>query len=303
MTTPMQHLQSEKQVVEEFLRQTPEEEVLERNSWLARLQSLDAQIEAEQTLIVPARSAITFEGRPVVGSHGVASTFGLAATRAYTKIVQVVAAQWERAQPLAHVGRLKDSVKFDLLVVGPAFGSFGFELEEPVAEQLTLEERSVLERALEKTQEILAGALESDEALSEALRDVDERVLTVVRAFLRILDTNDATCAIRSGGREFRLRSDVEVNQSRVRLEFSNIRREEKTLEGQFIGARPGPHDFEFQVEGSGEAIAGRINPAVADVGDINRHLYQRARARLFVQQVGTARPRYVLMQDPDWLE
>jgi len=303
MISTLQHLQSERNTVQRFLEDTPPERIIERNSWLSRLETIEEELEAESQKVVPARSAITFQGRPVVGSHGVASTFGLAATRAYTKIVQVVAAQWERAQPLAHVGRLKDSTKFDLLVVGPAYGSFGFELEEPVAEQLTLEERSVLERALEKTQEILAGALESDEALADALRDVDERVLTVVRAFLRILDTNDATCAIRSGGREFRLRSDAEVNQSRVRLEFKNIRREEKTLEGQFIGARPGPHDFEFQVEGSGEAIAGRINSAVADVGDINRHLYQRARARLFVQQVGTARPRYVLMQNPDWLE
>ncbi len=302
MISNTQNLQSEKQAVEQFLAKIPESRIIERNSWLSRLQSIEQKIEAEQERVVPARSAITFQGRPVVGSHGVASTFGLAATRAYTKIVQVLAAQWDRVQPLANVGRLKDGARFDLLVVGPAFGSFGFELEEPTAEQLTLEERSVLERALEKTQEILAGALESDEALAEALSDVDERVLTAVRAFLKILDTNDATCAIRSGEREFRLRSDAEVNQSRVRLEFKNIRREERTLEGQFIGARPGPRDFEFQVEASGEAIAGRINPIVADIADINRHLYQKARARLFVQQVGSARPRYVLMQNPEWL-
>jgi len=302
MISALQHLQAERNTVQQFLQGTPEDSLIERNSWLSRLETIEEELEAEAQKVVPARSAITFQGRPVVGSHGVTSTFGLAATRAYTKIVQLVAAQWERAQPLAHAGRLKDSTRFDLLVVGPAYGSFGFELEEPTSEQLTLEERSVLERALEKTQQILQGALESDEALAEALSDVDERALTAVRAFLKILDTNDATCAIRSGEREFRLRSDAEVNQSRVRLEFTNIRREEKTLEGQFIGARPGPRDFEFQPE-SGQPIAGRINPAVADIADINRHLYQKSRARLFVQQVGTARPRYVLMQNPDWLE
>ena len=302
MITHTQDLLSQKQVVEGFLRDTPEDEILERNSWLSRLQSLDAQIEAAQKIVAPARSAITFAGPPVVGSYGIASNFGLTATRAYTRIVQVVAAQWLRTDPLAQVGRLKDAAKFDLLVVGPAYGSFGFELEEPVEAQLTLDERSVLTRSLDKTQQILRGALESGAALDEAIADLDERVLAATRRFLRILDTNDATCAIQSGEREFRFRSDAEVNRSRVRLEFKNIAREEIAREGQFIGARPGPRDFEFQIEATGESIAGRINPDVADVAEINAHLYQRARAQLWRQQVGNARPRYVLMRNPQWL-
>ena len=302
MITPLQHLLSEKRTVEGFLAAIPEEDIIDRGSWQARLQVLDGRIEAEQSRVVPARSAITFQGRPVVGSHGVASTFGMAATRAYTKIVQVVAAQWYRTSPLAHVGRLKDGAKFDLLVVGPAYGSFGFELEEPVAEQLTIEDRTILAQSLEKTHTLLQAALDSDEALDEAIADMDERVLTAVRAFLRILDTNAATCAVQSGEREFRFRSDDEVAQSRVRLEFKNIKREERILEGQFIGARPGPRDFEFQIEGNNESIAGKVNPDVADIANINRHLYQRARARFFFQQVGSARPRTILMQNPDWL-
>ena len=301
MNTHTQDLLSQKQVVEQFLGKIPDSRILERNSWLARLQSLDAQIEAAQKIVAPARSAITFAGPPVVGSYGIASTFGMAATRAYTKIVQVLAAQWFRAEPLALAGRLKDGAKFDLLVVGPAYGSFGFELEEPAETQLTLEERSILTQSLEKAQTILQGSLESDAALDEAIADLDERVLTAVRTFLRILDTNDATCAIQSGEREFRFRSDAEVNQSRVRLEFKNITRDEITREGQFIGARPGPRDFEFQTE-DGESITGRLNSDVADVAEINARLYQKARAQLWRQQVGNARPRYVLMRNPEWL-
>ncbi len=303
MITHTQNLLSQKRVVENFLTELSDDEVLERNSWLARLQSLDAQIEAEQKQVVPARSSITFAGPPVVASYGIASTFGMGATRAYTKIVQVVAAQWLRADPLGRAGRLKDAAKFDLLVVGPAYGSFGFELEEPAEAQLTLDERSILTQSLEKTQQILWGALTSDDALDEAIADLDERVLTAVRAFLKILDNNDATCAIQSGDREFRFDSEAQVGQSRVRLEWKNIKREEVEREGQFVGARPGPGDFEFQLAQDAESIVGRINPDVADVAEINAHLYQKARVRLFVQQVGSARPRYVLMQNPHWLE
>lgn len=301
MISNTQNLQSEKQAVEQFLLNIPESRIIERNSWLSRLQSLDAQIEAEQARVVPARSAITFRGPPVFGSHGVASTFGMAATRAYTKIVQVVAVQWFQTQPLASSRPLKADSKFDLLVVASAFGSFGFELEPPPAEQLTLEERTILAQSIEKTGQILQGALESDELLSETLDASDDRTLSAVRAFLKILGDNDATCAIRSGEREFRFDSTGQIAQSRARLEWKNIKREEMTREGRFIGARPGPRDFEFQIEG-GESVAGRVNPLVADIGDINRHLYQRARARLFFQQVGSARPRYVLVQNPEWL-
>lgn len=302
MITTTQDLFSQRQSVEQFLEKIPEARILERNSWLARLQSLDAQIEAEQTQIAPARSSITFAGPPVVASYGIASTFGMAATRAYTKIVQVVAAQWLRVDPLGHVGRLKDAAKFDLLVVGPAYGSFGFELEEPAEAQLTLDERSILTQSLDKTQQILRGALTSDDALDEAIADLDERVLTAVRAFLKVLDNNHATCAIQSGNREFRFDSEAQVNESRVRIEWKNIKRDEIEREGQFVGARPGPGDFEFQIAQGAESIVGRINPDVADVAEINAHLYQKARVRLFVQQVGNARPRYVLMQNPEWL-
>lgn len=302
MISLIQNLLSERKVVEQFLAETPEEDVIERNSWLSRLQSLGAEITAEQARVAPARAAITFQGRPVFGSHGIASTFGLAATRAYTKIVQVVAAQWYQEQPLAGSRPLKADSKFDLFVVGPAYGSFGFELEEPVVEQLTIEDRSILAQALEKTQLILKGAVESDDALAQVLDDSDDRTLSAVRAFLKVLGDNAATCAIQSGESEFRFESEAEVAQSRIRLEVKNIKRDEIVIEGKFIGARPGPRDFEFQIEGSEESIAGKINPIVADIADINRNLYEKARVRLFFQQVGSARPRYILIQNPDWL-
>lgn len=302
MISALQHLKAEYNTVEQFLRETPEESLIERNTWLSRLKTIEARISAEEQKVAPARSAITFAGPPVVGSHGVASAFGMAATRAYTKIVQVVAAQWYRAQPLSPQRPLKADSIFDLLVVGPAYGSFGFELEEPSSEQLTIEERSLLTQASEKTQLILQGALESDEELAQTIDDLDERTLLRVRAFLKILGDNDATCALRSGQREFRFESSEQVARARTRLETRNIRREEIELEGVFEGLLPAPRTFQFRRADTGEVVIGKVFPEVADIAQINQNLGQRARVRALSQQVGSAKPRLALIQNPQWL-
>lgn len=300
--THTQNLLSQKQVVENFLADTPEDEILERNSWLARLQSLNAQIEVEQKRVVPVRSAITFTGPPVVASYGIASTFGMAATRAYTKIVQVVAAQWFNAQPLAQTRPLKADSKFDLLVVGPALGSFGFELEEPSEEQLTFEERTVLTQSVYKIQSLLQSTLASDDELTDAIADLDERVLAALRAFIEVLNKNDSICAITTAQSEFRFESEAQVARSRARLEVKNIVREEVTLEGEFEGLLPTPRTFEFKIAQSGEVVVGKVNPAVADIADINQKLNMPARVRAISHRVGNGRPRYVLVQNPEWL-
>ena len=299
--TSLQNLQSEKLTVQQFLDNTPTDSLIERYSWLSRLQSLDAQIEAEQKRVVPARSAITFRGPAVFGSYGIASTFGLAATRAYTNIVQQLAAQWERAQPLPARGSVPNAKKFDLLVTGTALGSFGFDLEEAVDEQLSLEERSVVARSIEKTNEVLQSTLQSDEELTEATAGIDARALDKVRVFLKVLSDNDATCTIQSDEREFRFDSIEQVTRARVRLATQNIVSEEVWLEGVFEGLLPTPRTFEFRRADTGEVVVGKIYPEVADIADINRHLGQSARVRALSHRVGNAKPRFVLIQNPEW--
>lgn len=302
MISNSQNLQSEKKVVEQFLAEIPESRIIERNSWLARLQSLEAQIEAEQKRVIPARTAITYRGRPVWGSRGISASFGLLATRAYTNAVQQVAAAWNRIEPLRERGSVPGAKNFDLLITGAAFGSFGFEIEERVEDQLSLGEKTVVAQALLKTQELLQSSTGSDDELTEAVNGVDGRAIQALRAFLKILATNEVTCALETEERRFQFEQMSEVTRSFVRLEAKNIQREEVFLEGEFEGLLPTPRTFEFRLKGSGEVVVGKINPAVAEIAEINNHLHQSARVRAISHRVGNGKARYVLVQNPDWL-
>lgn len=302
MISALQHLQAERNTVQQFLQGTPEDSLIERNSWLARLKSIETRITEEQQKVVPARSAITYKGRPVVGSHGISSSFGLLATRAYTNAVQQVAASWNRIEPLRERGNVPGAKNFDLLITGTALGSFGFEIEEQVAQQLTINEKSVVGNALLKTQELLQSSTSSDDELTEAINGVDPRAVNALRAFLRILTKNEAICAVKTDERRFHFDEISQVTRSLVRLESRNIERAEVVLEGQFEGLLPTPRTFEFRLETSSEVVVGKIYPEVTDIADINRHLYRPARVRALSHRVGNAKPRYVLIQNPEWL-
>ncbi len=300
MISTTQHLLAEKQTVENLLAQTPPDDVLEWNSFAARLDVLNSQIAQVASLKIPARSIITYRGRPVFGSHGVASAFGLQATRAYTKLVQNIAAQWHRNQPLGARGTVPDSQKFDLLIVGTALGSFGFEVEERIEEQLSLEEQSVLARSLSKTHQLLQSTLGTDDELTEAITDLDPRVLSALRAFLEVLQKNDAVCAIESDAGRFHFDSSAQVTQSARRLQGANIHREETELVGAFEGVLPTPRTFEFRQE-NGSVVFGKIGPQVADIALINTKTGVPTRVKATSHRVGEGKPRYVVNETPRW--
>lgn len=303
MISAIQHLQAERQTIKSFLQKVPEEDIIDRNSLISRIQLIEQRIEAARLRIEPTRTLITYRGRPVVGSHGIKSSFGLLATRAYTSTVQQVAAAWNRIEPLRDTGSVPGSKNFDLLITGTALGSFGFELEETTDEQLALGERSVVANALLKTQELLKSSTGSDDELTEAINGVDPRAINALRAFLKILATNEAVCAIETNDSRFHFDEVSEVTQSFTRLEARNIVREEVMLEGEFEGLLPTPRTFEFKLKQTGEVVVGKINPAVADIAAINRKLNVSARVRAISHRVGNGRARYQLVQEPQWLD
>lgn len=72
--------------------------------------------------------------------------------------------------------------------------------------------------------------------------------------------------------------------------------REVMELRGQFLGVLPNGRMFEFQVEGSGEIIAGRVGAAIEDAGAINNCLNQPVVTRAHVKKGGINNPpTYVL--------
>ena len=300
MITSMQFLLADRATAEKFLRETPEEQLILRNSWLGRLDAINEEIAELENHPAPKRVNLTYRGAPVVGTQGVASTFGLQATRAYTEAVQLVGAQWYRSEPLKESGSVPNAKQLDPLVVGVAHGSFGFQLQEPEEQQLTIEGKSVVALALDKTQQLLESTLGTDDELTEAVTGVDERAIRKLRTFLEVLRRNDALFALESESGTLRFEQNAQIVRSLNRLEERNIHREEVTLRGHFNGVLPVARDFEFRRD-NGEIIKGKIAREVSEeqISEFDAMLKngKHVELRALSTRIGQGRARFVLIE------
>ena len=98
--------------------------------------------------------------------------------------------------PLASSGPIPNRDQHQLLITSTAVGSFGFELEELLGDQLSFDEETPVALALAQTQELLRGTLGTDDELADAATGADPRAVAAVRAFLTELMTNEAVCAL-----------------------------------------------------------------------------------------------------------
>ena len=193
------HLLAEQTFLRRDLSETPEAARLTRMSIEARLRKVDAELAALPVdERAPARARLTFDGVPVIRSHGIFADFGMKAVSTFTEAVASVAASL--TAPLAAMGPIPNRDQNQLLITNTAVGSFGFELEEYRAEQLALEDSSPVATALERTQALLQSTLGDDEALADIASETDPRALDKVRTFLKVLVDNSAVCALQYGG-------------------------------------------------------------------------------------------------------
>ena len=222
------------------LADTPTTARLTRMSQEARLHTVEAQLAAlpadERVL---ARAKLTFDGVPVIRSHGIFADFGMKAVSSFTDAVASIAASL--TTPLAAMGRIPNRDQNQLLITSTAVGSFGFELEEHSAEQLVLglENASPVAIALERTQALLQSTLGDDDALADIASETDPRALDKVRNFLRVLADNGAVCALQYGGQGVRFTDVGQVSRSLARLEADNLHESVEQLQGEFVGVLP----------------------------------------------------------------
>lgn len=178
-----QHLLAEQKFLEARLLELPAAARLTRMSVKAQLGSLVDQLSETANEREPARVRLTFNGRPVVGTHGIFADFGMKAVNGFTDTVAIIAASLKMQGPLAQMGPIPSREQNQLLIIGPALGSFGFELEEPRG-QMILNEASPVAQALERTQNPLKGTLGTDEELADSASETDLRALEKMRSFL-----------------------------------------------------------------------------------------------------------------------
>ena len=287
------HLRAEQGFLAQQLASLPPGAQITRRSLQARLDAVQARISQLPAGRQLSRVLLTFSGRPVLGSHGINADFGTQAVGRFSDAVAAVAAAL--TAPLASMGPIPNRDQNQLLIVGTAKGSFGFELEESGG----LVEDTGVSQALVQTQLLLDTSVGRDyEALADALNGLGSRAVDKVRSFVTLLADRDAVCSLQYGQRTFRFSDRGQVQLSMDRLSTSNVHERNVTFEGEFLGVLPVSRSFEFRVS-DGSIVKGRIGPAIADPDALNALVRQRTAVQFVEIAIGSGRPRFMLMHEP----
>lgn len=239
---------------------------------------------------------MTFRGKPVFGSHGIAADFGGKAAGAFSDAFAAVAAGL--SEGLRYMGPIPNRDKNQLLITGTAIGSFGFEFELPAAEPSLFPEAEKAQQAMAKIEALFRLTAEgSDDEVAEVVEEVHPRAVKKVRDFLELLVQQQAWCGLEFGDRFFRYADFEQIKASCERLKDENIQETQETYRGEFQGVLPAARTFEFRLADQAELIRGKINLAIDDPDVLNREwLHKPVTVKLNVIRVGQGRPRFTLM-------
>lgn len=293
-------LQAECNTVKGMLAKIPEDRVLSRASLEIRLEELEEELTNASVLEnEPVEAVLTFNGRPVSGSEGVLAGFAAKALSAFSEAITAVGASLHGT--LAPTGPVPNRQQYQMMITGTARGSFGFQLQES-PDQLELNNDSTVARALEAARNLLDSSIGiDDEQLAEAAADMDQRALDKIRGFVSILSDHEAVCTLKHDDKSFHFRDSGQVRRSLDRLSTEYLSEIEQVLSVTFGGAMPHRGSCEFQIKGSNEWLTAKIGPGVEAPDAINDHRGQVVKAKMLVTQAGRGRPRYKLLELPNW--
>jgi len=176
-------------------------------------------------------------------------------------------------------------------------------VEEHPTGQLTLDEQSPVSQALDRTQAILRAALGTDEELADSAAEADQRALHKVRAFLQVLEENEAVCAVQLGDSVVSFCDLGQLRASIQRLSQDNLRESIQEILGELQGVLPKARTFEFLRSDTSQVIVGKIAATVGDADALNLQLHRPVLINVLVTRVGNGRPRYLLTEAPAGVE
>lgn len=286
-------LKSEIQEVSRLLRLVSPDDVFTRLGLERRLRDLSDQQDADPGSHFQSR--LTFKGEPVVGSYGISAAFGAKAMSAFSDAVSAIGASLRGV--LAARGPLPDRPDFEMLITGTAVGSFGFELESRNRE---LVEGGAVSEAVDRAQQLLeAASQDEDDALAEAVVDLDQRAIATVRSFAEVLAQHGALCTVATVHRTFSFSNHLEVVRSVARLEADNIVEQEEVLSGVLIGVLPVTRTIEYRLA-NGEVIRGKVDRSVGELETVHESLHQHSTVRVRTTQVGNGKLKYLFIGRPE---
>jgi hypothetical protein len=301
---------SEVSELQSMLEKIPEERVIDRKNLEYRLKEVQEKLNAikEHEKIKPVRPRLTFNGEPVLSNRGGLADFLSGALRRFINATYTVAASLI-GKPLSDTGRLPDSGKNPILVVGSAAGSFGFELEiikpdgmnDPhetrQMELFDIEDSSLIEESIKIIIELFKrSANDSNEAVAEIVEKIEPRAIRSIEKFLNFTTKHNAFCAVViDKDVQFRYRDINSIIRSKEMLSPSNFKEETRPFTGHFIGILPETRRFEFRVSGTGEVVKGKILKIPSkEIEDFNKNsLFNNVSVDMKVYRIGDSKPRY----------
>jgi hypothetical protein len=228
-----------------------------------RLKRLENEllIVAEQIALQPACVALLFGGVPVSGSNGIQLRFAAQAVEQFQKIITQRYASKENGK-LASRGRVPGGSAANLLVTNIARGSFGFVLE---SQGSSVE----VEQALKTVFDDVALTLEAlavgrDQDLVNGPEAVDDRQLTTLKDFVKLLDDEGATLRLVEREREVEL-NRTSIARARSLLDTLEIQERRDEIDGVIVGWAQYGHRFELRQLNELPVITGSVDPALME--------------------------------------
>jgi len=210
--------------------------------------------------------------------------------------VATIAASFEA--DLSATGRLPGGGDRSLRIIGPALGSFGFEMEIPPAParepQMSFlpDSANPMELAVELTMTLIDAAQAADEEkLSDVIAEVHPRAAGKVREFLRIVVDRRATFNLRMGETRAGF-AEVEAGRRMLdALRIEDVQEDSRIIHG-LLWILPYARQFELKTED--KILKGRLDRGITDLGALAAGAPVVAEIR--ETRLRTAKPRYTLM-------
>jgi hypothetical protein len=289
-------LTAEKKQLEAILHQIPEDEVIERASFAARLAGVNKGLSALTPPIPVKKAALTFRGDPVIGSRAIAADFTAKVTSLFSDAVAAIAAGLQ--ENLKYMGKIPHKKDNRLFITGTAIGSFGFEFEVPTTdtEDDLFPESSPAAEALDRLLRVFEiTASGDDEALAEVVDEIHPRAVKKIAEMLDYTAKERAWCSLSFSGHSFRFRDHQQLESAAARVREDNIKESTVEIEGAFTGVLPKSRRFEFKSLDGKIDIRGKVSPEIEAPEQLNEKLNKAFRVKFDVVLVGQGRPKYTL--------
>lgn len=291
-----QTLSSEKKQLESILVEIPENDVIERASFEARLARINEDLSALAPSAPVKKAALTFRGAPVIGSRAIAADFTAKVTSLFNDAVASIAAGLQ--ENLKYMGKIPHKKDNRLFITGTAIGSFGFEFEVPTTdtEDDLFPESSPAAEALDRLLKVFEiTATGDDEALAEVVDEIHPRAVKKIAELLDYTAKERAWCGLSFSGQSFRFRDHQQLESAAARVREDNIKESSEEVDGVFTGVLPKSRRFEFKSLDGSIDIRGKVSPEIESPEQLNEKLNKAFKVKFDVVQVGQGRPKYTL--------